>query len=110
MFIFRVARVLGVIAAIGLLGLLQACSTKNTQAAGRAAPGQAVEGTCQLQLDAGAADSVSDSDGGAADAGTTPESTVHSLPTIGCLNDFNAFAVLAPGVDDFGCSFDEFRY
>ena len=80
--------------AIGLLGLLQACSSKNTQDAGRAAPGQAAEGTCQLQLDAGAADSASDSDGGAADAGTTPESMVPSLPTIGCLSDFNAFASL----------------
>lgn len=45
-----------------------------------------------------------DTDGGTADAGTTLESTLAELSTIGCVNDFNTFAALPLDVTLSGVS------
>ncbi len=100
MFTLRLSRFCPVMLTLGLVGLVSACSSKNSEPATRAQAGEAVEGTCQLQIDTSAGS------GADADASTTSEDNLdlpNYLSAIGCKSDFDSLAslpldVTLPGV------------
>ena len=99
MFTSRFLRFFQAMLILGLAGSLPACSSKNSPST-RAQAGEANEGTCQLQIDTGAASGTD------TDAGTTSADDPdipNYLSEIGCTGDFDALAslpldVTIPGV------------
>ena len=88
----RYARIIRIILLIVLAWPLEACSTKNTQATGRAERGEVIEGTCQLPSNLG--EPASAIDAGNADASASTADVPNYLSSIGCTSDFEAMASL----------------